>query len=54
VSLISFTHQHPPKEERNVQSEHTCAPLAFGNLIRKEQICALTELTDKPLRLTEL
>lgn len=34
--------------------EHTCAPFAFGNLIWKEQICALTEFTDKPLRLTEL
>lgn len=34
--------------------EHTCASFAFGNLIWKEQISALTEFTDKPLRLTEL
>lgn len=34
--------------------EHTCAPLAFGNLICKEQICALTEFTDESLCLTEL
>lgn len=55
ISLNGFTHQHPPKEERKMFGlEHTCAPFAFGNLIWKEQICALTEFTDKPLRLTEL
>lgn len=34
--------------------EHTCTSFAFGNLMWKEQICALTEFTDKSLRLTEL
>lgn len=55
VSLNSFTHQHPPREERKmVDLEHTCAPFAFGDLIWKEQICALTEFTDKALCLTKL
>lgn len=34
--------------------ERTCAPFAFGNLKCEEQICTLTEFTDKSLCLTEL
>lgn len=54
VWIVLHTNILPEEERKMFGLEHTCAPFAFGNLIWKEQICALTEFTDKPLRLTEL